>query len=130
MFLDIWINTDNYAPRNKVLSSIFSNTISLCLQACEHADICTQETNIFSVMHCHCLVFGSSTAVHCRVCQDQSGCSDRGECVLGVCQCETGVTGENCETGEYLFVKMLVYPKYLLLMTISCYSFIFSSFLQ
>ena len=44
---------------------------------------------------------GRSAVVHGRVsCQDRSGCSDRGECVNGACQCETGSTGERCETGE------------------------------
>ncbi len=28
------------------------------------------------------------------------GCSDRGECVLGRCQCEKGFGGEDCSQGE------------------------------
>ena len=41
-------------------------------------------------------------SVHCSVvCQNRNGCSGNGECVLGVCQCDTGHTGTRCETSEY-----------------------------
>ena len=41
-------------------------------------------------------------SVHCSVvCQNRNGCSGNGECVLGVCQCDTGHTGTRCETSEF-----------------------------
>ena len=59
-------------------------------------DACMPEVTLVFILFMHvCAV------VHCRIsCEDRSDCSDRGECVLGVCQCETGSTGGNCETGE------------------------------
>lgn len=37
------------------------------------------------------------------------GCNDRGECVDGSCQCDTGFDGDHCEIGgQYMFNKILI----------------------
>ena len=50
------------------------------------------------VINFYCIM----VSAHCSVvCQNRNGCSANGDCVLGVCQCDTGHTGTHCETSEY-----------------------------
>ena len=59
-------------------------------------------------LNCSCNII--MVSVHCSVvCQNRNGCSGNGDCVLGVCQCDTGHTGTHCETSECYI--MLLYWK-------------------
>ena len=77
-----------------------------------------------AIMNSDLLLFVHAFIVQCSVvCQDRNACSNNGDCVLGVCQCDSGYTGTNCEIGKYeqLYTNGVMHSIVFNFLTATCF---------